>query len=302
MMTWFELLRTPLESLFGTESGFTSVLITGLFLVFWTALGLLLAYLAKPVIFRLLKLNIKLTKKIKLPPESSFAVIDQAKRGQTVARALINLVRIFVWFAVIMIMLDGIGINVTPILASAGVVGVAIAFGTQALVKDFVSGIFFIAEKTFLVGELVQIGTFTGIVKEIGLRTTKIEDWKGAFLIINNGNILSVVNYSRDYSLAVVDITLGNPADFQQAGTALQNFAQSYGKKYPEMVEPLMYLGMTDSTDLNATFRFTAKCRPAEHFGVERALRQDLLEYCEANRLVVSYNRMLLSKESADGK
>jgi len=153
-----------------------------------------------------------------------------------------------------------------------------------------------------LVGELIQIDGFTGIVKEIGLRTTKIEDWRGAFLIINNGNINSVINYSRDYSLAVIDVQLGYALDYQPIVLTIQKFIAAYGRKFPEMVEGPMFLGMVDSTDWHVTFRITAKCKPGEYFAVERAIRADLIEYCTAAGLSLPVQRIAPREEPENGK
>lgn len=302
MMPWFELLKTWLDPLLG--DGLATFVVRLLFVIFWVIIGIALTLITKPIVYKSLKLNLQWAKKKplqkiveKIPPrEEPFAIVDLTKRGTTIAKGLVSILDALIWFAVLMILLDGFGIDVTVILASAGVIGVAIAFGTQALVKDFISGIFILIEKTFLVGELVTIDGFTGIVREIGLRTTKVEDWKGAYLIINNGNIGSVVNYSRDNSLAIVDLVLGSANDYEKAALALREFVAAVGKKYPEMVEPLQYLGIVDSTDQRATFRMTAKCRPTEHFGVERALRADLLKFAEDRKMILPYIRISLEK------
>ncbi|MDD3127149.1 MAG: mechanosensitive ion channel family protein [Candidatus Izemoplasmatales bacterium] len=302
MMALLELMRPWLDSLFGSEAIITDIIIKGLFVVIWIIIAIILTIIVKPVIYHLLKLNRKISKKMALKNNEVFAIVDQNKRGETIARSLNNLVRFVIWFIVLMFVLIGFDVDVTPILASAGIVGVAIAFGTQAIIKDFVSGIFFIVEKTFLVDELVQIDGFTGTVKEIGLRTTKIEDWKGAFLIINNGNISSVINYSRDYSIAIVDIILGYENDFDNVVKSINNFINEYGVKLPEMVEAPTIVGMTEMADLHTTLRITAKCRPAEHFGVERTLRKDLIQYCQNNGLGFPFQAVTISQEADHDK
>jgi len=302
VMALFELMRPWLDSLFGNESLVTELIIKGLFVISWTIIAFVLTIIVKPVIYRLLKLNLKLSKKLTSKSKKVFTVIDEAKQGATIARSLTNLIRFVIWFIVIMFVLIGFNVDVTPILASAGIVGVAIAFGTQAIIKDFVSGIFFIVEKTFLVGELVQIDDFTGTVKEIGLRTTKIEDWKGAFLIINNGNIGSVINYSRDYSIAIVDVLIGYQNDFDQVVNSITAFVKDYGLKLPEMVEIPQVLGMTETADMHVALRITTKCRPGEHFGVERMLRKDLLQYCQNNKLGLPIQVVEINREANHDK
>lgn len=305
-MIILEWLRPALDSLFGAESWISTLIIDALFVVFWAIVASILFRIIKPFVYRALRLNRKFTKKIRKnrsPQESAaYAIIDEEKQGETIARALITILRFAILFIILMIVLKGFGIDVTVILASAGVVGVAVAFGTQAVVKDFISGIFLLSEKTFLVGELVQIGGFTGTVKEIGLRTTKIEDWKGTFLIINNGNISSVINYSRDYSLAVVDLVLGSNRNYREYADELQKFTSSYGKKDSQMVEELQFLGTVASDSKSVTFRFTAKCIPLSQFGLERTLRADLLDFCQKEDWILSIPKVIISQENEDGK
>ncbi len=308
MLSWFELLIPWFASFLG--DWFANLIVRLLFVIVWVAIAIILTIIVKPVVYRSLRLNDawrkkkplrKITEKIPLR-EEPFAIVDLQKRGLTIAKGLVSILQALIWFAVLMILLDGFGIDVTVILASAGVIGVAIAFGTQALVKDFISGLFILMEKTFLVGELVTIDGFTGVVKEIGLRTTKLEDWKGAYLIINNGNIGSVVNFSRDYSVAVVDLVLNHVNDYQKAAEAIREFVTLTGQKYPEMTEPLRYVGIVESTDLRATFRMAAKCRPAEHFGIERSLRADLLAFAEERGLILPFVQVSLVPGEPHGK
>lgn len=308
MLSWFELLTPWFASFLG--DWVANLIVRLLFVIVWVAIAIILTIIVKPVVYRSLRLNDalrkkkplrKITEKIPLR-EEPFAIVDLQKRGLTIAKGLVSILQALIWFAVLMILLDGFGIDVTVILASAGVIGVAIAFGTQALVKDFISGLFILMEKTFLVGELVTIDGFTGVVKEIGLRTTKLEDWKGAYLIINNGNIGSVVNFSRDYSVAVIDLVLNHANDYQKAAEAIREFVTLTGQKYPEMTEPLRYVGIVESTDLRATFRMAAKCRPAEHFGIERSLRADLLAFAEERGLILPFVQVSLVPGEPHGK
>lgn len=311
MMAWFELLQGWLATVLG--DAFANVVVKLLFTVFWLLIGLILHFLVKPLLFRAFRANAAWIKKRPLKKwadkfpkddgEKTFAILDLEKRGTTLAKALLGIVRFLVWFAVALILLSGYGVNVTVLLASAGVIGIAVAFGTQAIVKDFIAGLLILFEKTFLLGELVTIAGFTGTVKEIGLRTTKLEDWKGAYLIINNGDISSVVNYSRDNSLGIIDVSIGRQADYGKAEAALKAFAADFGMKYPEMVKPIEYLGIADSDQNRATFRFTALCRPAEHFGVERSVRAELLKFAAANGYLLPFAEVRIHREADnDGK
>lgn len=130
------------------------------------------------------------------------------RRFVTVGELLKNATSITCNFIMILLLLSEINIQVGPLLASAGVLGLAIGFGAQGLVKDVITGFFIILEDQFAVGDVIQTGTYKGTVEVIGLRTTKLVSWQGEVHIIPNGAIASVTNYSMSNSLAVVDIPM----------------------------------------------------------------------------------------------
>ena len=122
----------------------------------------------------------------------------QNLRADTLSKLLRSVTTYVVWFlAVIQILKVGLGVDVTSILAAAGVLGVAVGFGAQSLVKDVITGFFLLFENQFSVGESVTIDGFTGSVQELGLRSTKIRSETGDMLTIPNGSIVKVVNHSR---------------------------------------------------------------------------------------------------------
>ena len=122
----------------------------------------------------------------------------QNLRADTLSKLLRSAVTGVVWFlAAIQILKVGLGVDVTSILAAAGVLGVAVGFGAQSLVKDVITGFFLLFENQFSVGESVTIDGFTGTVLELGLRSTKIKSGEGDVLTIPNGSIVKVVNHSR---------------------------------------------------------------------------------------------------------
>ena len=107
-----------------------------------------------------------------------------------------------------MLILGQVGLNLGPLLAGAGVLGLAIGFGAQSLVKDVITGFFIIFEDQFGVGDVIQIDQFKGTVEEIGIRVTRIKSWTGEVHIIPNGNIKQVTNFSTYNSIAVVDVSI----------------------------------------------------------------------------------------------
>ena len=300
-MNMFEFLRDWLTDLLGETSIFIEITISGLYIIFWLLIGIGLTILIKPMVNRILKINRKLSKKIRVDREIPFAIIDQQKRGETISKALTTIFRFVIWFIIILIIMDGFNVNIAPILASAGVVGVAVAFGTQEIVKDFISGIFIIMENTISIGELVQVGGFTGTVREIGLRTTKIEDWKGDYFIINNGSIGPIINYSRDFSIAIIELTLGSEIDYALFEQKINEFIVSYGISNPVMIEPLSYIGVVETGGNYLKVRVIGKTKPTEHFGFERLIRQKLFVLCQENNLAVPIQKIEVLSGNQNG-
>ena len=119
--------------------------------------------------------------------------------------------------------LSTLTINVSAVLAGAGIVGLAVGFGAQSLVKDIITGFFIIFEDQFSVGDYIRVGQFEGTVEEIGLRTTKIKSWTGELHIIPNGNILEVTNFSLNNSVAVIDISVAYEENIQRVESLIQD-------------------------------------------------------------------------------
>ena len=120
-----------------------------------------------------------------------------AQRAGAIGSLLVSFVSILIWVNALLVILPILGINITPIIASAGVVGIALAFGAQTLVRDYISGIFLILEDQYGVGDEIVIGTVTGTVEEVLLRTTRVRDAEGTLWHFRNGEILSVGNRSQ---------------------------------------------------------------------------------------------------------
>ena len=130
------------------------------------------------------------------------------QRAAAIGTLLRSVIAITVWSIAILMILPLLGINVAPLLASAGVVGVALGFGAQTLVKDYLSGIFLIIEDQFGVGDMVDLGPVIGTVEEVALRFTRLRDPSGVVWYVRNGEILRVANRSQGWTMAIVDIPI----------------------------------------------------------------------------------------------
>lgn len=158
------------------------------------------------------------------------------RREATLSKLLDNILTYVVYFIAFMMVLSVLGIDVKALIAGAGVVGLAVGFGAQSLVKDVISGFFIIFEDQFSVGDHVRIGQFEGNVQAIGLRTTKLKSWTGEVHILPNGTILEVTNFSLNNSLAIIDVGISYEEDIEKAERVIRDLLGKMPEKYEELV------------------------------------------------------------------
>jgi small conductance mechanosensitive channel len=162
--------------------------------------------------------------------------------------------------------------RMTPVLAAAGVGGVAIGFGAQSLIKDIISGFFIVFENQYSVGDLISVDSMTGIVEEMELRITKLRNANGDLHMIPNGEIKKVTNHSRGLKLAVVDIPLPYNSDIEKAVDIANKICSEVGSEFDTIVEQPKVLGITELNKDYINLRITAKTRPNEQGPVERRI------------------------------
>lgn len=213
------------------------------------------------------------------------AVIERRRqRAQTIGSVLKSMATFLVYGLAFILVLGELGLNLGPIIASAGIIGVAIGFGAQNLVKDFLSGIFMMVEDQYGVGDVVDIGEATGTVEAVGLRITTLRDLKGTVWYVRNGEVLRVGNSSQGFAVAVVDVPLGYTADVERATTVLGETASAAAESdllKDNVLEPPEMLGVESVTPEGIQLRLTVKVRPGKQWAVQRALRAQLLAALE---------------------
>lgn len=207
--------------------------------------------------------------------EKNLLKINQ-RRTKTIGRLLGNVVKYAVYFIVFLLALNQVGVNLAPLIAGAGVVGLAIGFGAQSLVKDVITGFFIIFEDQFAVGDVVQIGKYQGTVEEIGLRITRLKSWTGEVHIIPNGSITDVTNYSINNSIAVVDVPVSNEIGIEQALQTLKEVALKVHETTDETVKEPQILGVQSLGNSDTVIRLIAECRPNTSGIVVRKFNQEI--------------------------
>lgn len=211
------------------------------------------------------------------PQMLSAAIVERRRqRAQTIGSVLKSVATFLILGIAVLEVLAELGINLGPIIASAGIVGVALGFGAQNLVRDFLSGMFMMVEDQYGVGDVVDVGEATGTVEAVGLRVTTLRDLNGTVWYVRNGEILRVGNSSQGYAVAVVDVPLAHGSDIDRANDLLARVAAEVAAEPPvsdAVLEPAEVLGVQSLTSEGIQLRLTVKVRPGEQWAVQRALR-----------------------------
>jgi small-conductance mechanosensitive channel len=252
---------------------------------FWVVLHIILIYTVSRIV---IKIADKTIQHIMIKQDRTPIKLD-ARRTKTLGKLLHNLISYTVNFITILLILDQFGVNLGPLLAGAGVLGLAIGFGAQSLVKDLITGFFIIFEDQFAVGDLVQIDQFKGTVEEIGIRATRIKSWTGEVHIIPNGNIRQVTNFSVHNSLAVIDVSIAYEADLDKATQVLNETLEQYYAKSTKLVKKPELLGIQALGTSEVKLRITAECRPTLQGEVARELYADIKKQLDAHGIEIPY-------------
>ncbi|MFJ7664740.1 mechanosensitive ion channel family protein [Lysinibacillus sp. NPDC097162] len=216
------------------------------------------------------------------------------RRQRTIARLLQSVISYVVYFSAIIAILSSLNIKVAGLLAGAGIVGLAIGFGAQSLVKDVITGFFIIFEDQFGVGDYIKINAAEGTVVEIGLRTTKIKGSTGEQFIIPNGSIGEVINYSINNSKIFIDLQMTTDADFEKAEALIKRYLDSLPKIHNELVAAPIFLGVQNVKGTEVTIRIAAETLPQQQYGVARTIRRDVTKLFEEHNIPMAYPNMML--------
>ncbi|WP_310964246.1 mechanosensitive ion channel family protein [Nocardioides terrisoli] len=204
----------------------------------------------------------------------------RAQRAKSLGSLLHSISTGLIYGIATVMILAQLGVNIAPIIASAGVVGIAIGFGAQTLVKDFLSGIAMMVEDQYGVGDVVNLGTVSGTVEAIGLRVTRLRDVAGTVWYVRNGEILSVGNMSQNWARAVLDVRVGYDEDVASAERVLGEVAHTMwdDDEYRGVVieEPEVW-GVEDMTSEGVVIRVVLKTAPMQQWAVAREMRKRIL-------------------------
>jgi small conductance mechanosensitive channel len=212
------------------------------------------------------------------------------QRANAIGTLLRSVIAITVWSIALLMILPLLGIAIGPLLASAGVIGVALGFGAQTLVKDYLSGIFLIIEDQYGVGDMVDLGPVMGTVEEVALRFTRLRDPSGVVWYVRNGEILRVANRSQGWTMAVVDIPIAYNENLDRVREIVDAVALDMDED-PNYDDLLLgrpsFAGVESVSGEAVIIRITAKAAPEKQIDVARTIRERMKTALDRAGIVV---------------
>jgi len=212
----------------------------------------------------------------------------QRQRVTTLGSLLHNVVDVAIGIITLLTVLSIVGIPMAPLLASAGVGGVAIGFGAQSLVKDYLSGVFMLAEDQFGVGDIITVGEIKGTVLEVTLRVTKVRDFTGVVWYVRNGEILTLGNISQGFSVEWIEIPVAIDEDPDKVIAVLRDALQGMSEE-EAFVNVLMdqpeVLGVDSMSGGTMIIKLAVQAHANQHWAAVREVRRRAQEACAAARI-----------------
>ncbi len=202
----------------------------------------------------------------------------QQQRRQTITPLVKSIIKYFIYFGVGILILETIGINPAPILAGAGILGLAIGLGAQNLVNDIVSGFFILFENYYLVGDYIETDKASGYVEAIELRTTRIRHYLGQVYILRNGDITSITNFSKDFIYAYVEVGVDYDSNLTRVQEIIETVGHQLKAENEDILEATKVDGIKEFGDIRLSIFTMTKVKPGRHIQVKRVLRQLLKE------------------------
>jgi small conductance mechanosensitive channel len=216
----------------------------------------------------------------------------RAGRANSISIVLTSTTVVAIWVIAGLTMLGIVGIELGPLLAGAGIAGVALGFGAQSLVKDCIAGLFMLIEDQYGIGDVVDLGEAIGVVEEVSLRTTVLRALDGTVWHVPNGVVQRVGNKSQLWSVAVIDVDVAYDSDLEQARTLLQQAADEVCETehfQEQVLEPPQVLGVEALAADGISIRLTVKVTPGAQWELQRAIRQHVKDVFDRSGIEIPF-------------
>ena len=228
----------------------------------------------------------------------------RGKRSKTVGSLIKSLIKYAITIVAAGFVLRVCGVDVASIVAGIGIITLIIGLGCQSLIQDIVSGVFLVFDDFFDVGDIVVVDGFRGTVIEIGLRSTKIQDWAGNIKGINNSQISSVTNLSREATSIVTNFVVDRNEDLEHVEAVIAANLSKIEKKVPKIIGKISYIGVSNLKEYGVELAFSLSCDENNRYQVNRDMNRELLLIMRENNIKVPFTTVAIydEKEKAGDK
>ena len=202
---------------------------------------------------------------------------ETSPRAQTVTSLVIGVLKYLSFIAALIWGLSILGVNSTAVLAGVGIISLILGFGAQSLIEDVITGFFIIFEGKYTIGDIIILDDFRGTVRDIGVRTTTIEDAGGNLKVVNNSDIRNFQNRSRNNSIAACEVSVSYGTDLRELEKMLaEELPKMLAERQDIYLEEPRYLGVTELGDSGVNLKFIVKTKEQNVFAAQRALTRDI--------------------------
>ncbi len=231
---------------------------------------------------------------VRMRSQKGVHTVQQVSTIKSLATSVFNYI---MYFIIVTVVLSILGVNVTSILAVAGVGGIAISFGAQTLVKDIISGMFIWMEGSITVGDVVNINNLSGVVESIAIRTTVVRDYNGNIYVIPNGDIRTITNMSRDFKRAIVDVRCPYEEDQARIVGILEEEMEKAGEEIDGLTSIPEVMSILSFDADAVVVRIAVQCPVGQHWRIERDLRTRVKARFDKEGIVMPhYQKVILNK------
>lgn len=231
------------------------------------------------ILTRILLFSIEKYRRLATPSTENGLLSARAKRLETLTGIMKNVTTVVILLVTLFILLSEVGINIAPLLAGAGIAGIAIGFGAQSLVKDLFNGFMILTEDQFSVGDVIKVGESQGQVERMTMRTVSLRDLDGRVHIIPNSEVNRVVVFSKDWSRMNLDLEVAYQTNMDEAFTVLQEVNKAFYKAHKDMLlEEPQIMGVETLGANGITIKVVAKTLPLKQWDISRLYRKRVKE------------------------
>jgi len=237
----------------------------------------------------------KLIEKSLTPLKKSKNYQKRISRANTLIPLLKSISKYVIYFIAGVMVLKELGVDTTAIIASAGVIGLAVGFGAQSLVKDVLSGAFLLFEGIISVGDSVNVGEHSGTVEVIGLRNIHLRKFSGELRVIPYGEVASFGNFNKGYMRAIVKVGVAYEQDVEKGMKALEEIADKWAEENKDIVlEAPIVQGVLSLGSSEVTLRVSIKVKPMTHWGAERELKRKIKDTFDKKGIEIPFPRQVV--------